>query len=175
MNFKKWIQLVLLSTTFLILAACSTGKKANNTAAINDANAAYNAQASGLGDESRFGDEGTDGQHGLAKRTYYFDYDSNVVRDEDKPAIYANADYLAGHADIKIILEGHTDPRGSREYNIGLGERRARAVADVLISKGVQPGQIRIVSYGAQKLATAGHSEEDYQLDRRVIIVHLQR
>ena len=76
---------------------------------------------------------------------------------------------------MNVLLEGHTDPRGSREYNIGLGERRAKAVAQVLTDKGVDPSQIRVVSYGAEKLATAGHSDSDYQLDRRVVLVYVQR
>jgi peptidoglycan-associated lipoprotein len=83
--------------------------------------------------------------------------------------------YLLSHPLAKIILEGNTDPRGSREYNIGLGERRAKAVANIMLAKGVNPKQIRIVSYGAEKLAVPGHNEADYQLDRRVELVYLSR
>lgn len=116
----------------------------------------------------------TNNKNLASERTYYFDYDSYKVRDQYLSAIDANAGYLIAHPTVKILLEGHTDPRGSREYNIGLGERRARAVADLLTSKGVNRSQIRIVSYGAEKLAANGRSEEDYQLDRRGIIVHLR-
>ncbi len=179
MQLKKWIQIILITSSILTLAACSSAHKNRNPAAVSDANAAYGsggAQASGLGDESGFGDQaGGSQQATTSKRTYYFDFDSNVVRNDDKPAIEMNADYLATHASAKVLLEGHTDPRGSREYNIGLGERRAKAVAEILLMNGVSAGQIRIVSYGAEKLASPGHSEADYQKDRRVVLVYLQR
>lgn len=175
MKLKQWMQLAAISAGIITLAACSTHKKQDD-AAINDANASYSegAQSSGLGDGSDYGD--ADGaRNQLAKRTYYFDYDSNVVRDEDRGAVIANADYLVSHPKMNVILEGHTDPRGSREYNIGLGERRAKAVADILTAKGVNPAQIRVVSYGAEKLASPGHTEADFQRDRRVVLVYLKR
>jgi peptidoglycan-associated lipoprotein len=179
MQLKKWMQVVLVSSSIVMLAACSSGKK-NNSSAVNGANsaAAYNgeAQASGLGEESRFGEQGGAGsEQTLSKRVYYFDLDSNVVRADDKPAIDANADYLIAHPNARVMLEGHTDPRGSREYNIGLGERRARAVAEILTEKGVNPAQIRIVSYGAEKRVGMGSSAADFQLDRRVVLVYLKR
>ena len=174
MKLKRWIQICLISGSILSLAACSSHKKAMDEAAIDDANAAYNSrtQASGLGDGSDFGDQS---QQSLSKRVYYFDFDSAVVHDQDQSAIAANANYLLSHPRAKVMLEGHTDPRGSREYNIGLGERRAKAVAAILTAKGIGPSHIRIVSYGAEKLAAPGRTESDYQLDRRVVLVYLQR
>ncbi len=178
MKLTKWIKILVVSASLIGLAACSAHKsRAGDDSAVSDANAAYNsdAQSSGLGEESGFGDQASSRGQLLSKRVYYFDYDSNVVHSDDRPAIDANANYLSAHPNAKVMLEGHTDPRGSREYNIGLGERRARAVADMLTAKGVNPSQIRIVSYGAEKLAAPGHSESDYQLDRRVVLVYLQR
>jgi peptidoglycan-associated lipoprotein len=177
MQLKKWIKVALIAGSIVTLAACSTNRKSQDDSDINDANSAYNtdgAQSSGLGSESSLGDSSGNQQAG-SQRTYYFAFNSDVVREEDKPAISSNANYLMGHARARIILEGHTDPRGSREYNIGLGERRAKAVADMLTAKGVSPAQVRIVSYGAQKLASSGHSEADYQQDRRVVLVYVQR
>lgn len=176
MKLKNWMKVALVSTSVMALVACSSKHKPTDESAINEANASYNngeAQSSGLGEESGFGDRA--GGQLLSKRVYYFDFDSNVVRSEDRPAIIANANYLMSHAGAKIILEGHTDPRGSREYNIGLGERRAKAVAEILTAKGVNPAQIRIVSYGAEKLASSGHTEADFQQDRRVVLVYLRR
>lgn len=174
MKLKRWISIILLSGGMLGLVACHS-KHNRDQAAINDANAAYasDAQSSGIGEDSSFGDQA--GKQSLNKRVYYFDFDSDVVHDADKPAIEANATYLMAHENAKALLEGHTDPRGSREYNIGLGERRAKAVAMMMKHAGVNPDQIRIVSYGAQKLAVPGHSESDYQKDRRVVLVYLQR
>ncbi len=177
MKFKQWIQIILVSFVALVLGACASHKRQYDNS-VNDANAAYSAQAqsAGLGEESSFGDQGPGGSRSsLSKRVYYFDFDSDVVHEDDKPAINANANYLIAHPNAKIMLEGHTDPRGSREYNIGLGERRAKAVAQMMIAKGVNPSQIRVVSYGAEKLAAPGRTEADYQLDRRVVLVYLQR
>jgi peptidoglycan-associated lipoprotein len=182
MQLKQWIRTILLITTIVTLTACHHARKPVDQASIDNANAAYQddaAQASGAGDEdANFNDQAGkkhSSNQSLSKKVYYFDFDSNVVRDSDKPAIEANADYVATHANAKVMLEGHTDPRGSREYNIGLGERRAKAVANVATATGVRPSQIRVVSYGAEKLASAGHSEADYQQDRRVVLVYLQR
>lgn len=176
MKLVHWTRLILISCGILTLAACSSAHKRDGSA-VNDANAAYEsqAQASGLGEDSTLSDEdGGAGRNALHKRVYYFDYDSNIVHEEDLPALAANADYLIAHANAKIILEGHTDPRGSREYNIGLGERRAKAVAQILTSKDVNPSQIRVVSYGAEKLAAPGRSESDFQRDRRVVLAYIR-
>lgn len=170
MSLKKLLH-IALSVGVLSLGACSTtGHHAHGLNA-SDEMAGSGAEASGLGDGNGFGDQGAGPQSAAAKRTYYFDFDRSDVRDSDKPAINANADYLIAHPHTKIVLEGHTDPRGSREYNVALGERRANAVADLLKSRGVNPDQIRVVSYGAERLAAPGHTEADYQLDRRVVLV----
>ena len=176
MKLNKWIRTILIGGSILALTACSSAHKSHDESAVNDANSAYNngAQSSGLGEESGFGDQASGSQQGISKRTYYFDFDSNVVHDEDKPAIDANADYLLSHRNAKVMLEGHTDPRGSREYNVALGERRANAVAEFMKAKGVNPEQIRVVSYGAQRLAAPGRTEHDYQLDRRVVLVYVR-
>ena len=179
MNLKKWIQITLTNSMMVALmvtvAACSSHKR-RDASAINEANAAYSdgAQASGVGEERNFGDTsgGSQGRsHIASKRTYYFDFDKYNVHEGDKPAIAANARTIAAQ-NKKVMVEGHTDPRGSREYNIGLGERRAKSVAEVLIAKGVHPSQVRVVSYGAEKLASTGHTESDYQQDRRGVLVH---
>ena len=172
MKLKTLTKILLLTGSVVILAACSSGRKPQGEDyAVAEGNPAYvndDAEASGAGDGSKFGDKQV-----VAKRTYYFDFDSNTVHDNDKPAIAANANKLAGSVK-KVMVEGHTDPRGSREYNIGLGERRAKAVADIMTTKGVQPDQVRLVSYGAEKLASQGHSEDDYQQDRRVVLVYMK-
>lgn len=171
MKLNKWIQIILVGSCVLTLAACSSHRKPNQSA-INEANGSYNgARASGLGDESGFGDQAGGGRM-LSKRVYYFDYDSNVVRGDDKPAVVANANYLLAHPQKKLMVEGHTDPRGSREYNVGLGERRARAIAAIMTANGVKPSQLVLVSYGAEKLAAPGRTDSDFQQDRRVVIVY---
>ncbi len=172
---KHWAKWVFVGAAILTLTACSSARRPMDDSAVTDENAAYNsdAQSQGAGDDSNFNDAA--GKRNASGKVYYFDFDSNVVRSSDMPAISANARKLSAQPGMNVLLEGHTDPRGSREYNIGLGERRAKAVAQVLTDKGVDPSQIRVVSYGAEKLATAGHSDSDYQLDRRVVLVYVQR
>lgn len=181
MKLNKWMKLILVGASALTLVACSSGKKpmyADNAAGADGGQDAYvnDAASSGIGERTRFGDM-ADGQSGATKRlangkVYYFDFDSNVVHDSDKPAINHHANKLAAAAANKVMLEGHTDPRGSREYNIGLGERRAKSVAKIMNNKGVGQDQIRVVSYGAEKPASPGNTEADYQLDRRVVLVY---
>jgi peptidoglycan-associated lipoprotein len=176
MKLNQWIKIVMVAAGVVALTACSTTKKTDDSA-IDDANSAYSdagAESSGLGDDASFGDSAGGRLAGNGK-VYYFDYDSNVVRDTDKAAIRSHGAYLASHGGAEVKLEGHTDPRGSREYNIALGERRAQAVAQVLTTKGAEKAQVRVVSYGAEKLASTGRSESDYQQDRRVVLVNLKK
>ena len=175
MKIKKIVHVTLLSCSLLALAACSSTKHKNtDDMGMNGAN--DSAQSSGIGQGEDFGStDGVSSQGLLSKRTYYFDFDRSNVHENDKPAIMANADYIIAHPNSKVIVEGHTDPRGSREYNVALGERRANAVADMLKSRGVNPNQIRVVSYGAEQLAQPGRTEADFQLDRRAVIVYLQK
>lgn len=179
MKLKKWVQIIGIGFCAVTLAACHSAKK-QNTWSMNDGNqqvSSDDAQSSGLGNEDRLSD-GSDDSHArhLAanKNTYYFDFDSDTIHSDDRPSIDANAKKLATNTKSKVMLEGHTDPRGSREYNIGLGERRAKAVAEAMAGKGVKPTQLRLVSYGAEKLAAPGTSETDYQKDRRVVLVNTQ-
>ncbi|MFO1423455.1 MAG: peptidoglycan-associated lipoprotein Pal [Candidatus Competibacteraceae bacterium] len=107
-----------------------------------------------------------------ADRIVYFAFDSFEILPESQTIISKNAQVLTGNTRIITQLEGHTDERGSREYNIALGERRANAVRQAMIAKGVSPQQIRVVSYGEERPAAAGQSEQSYALNRRVEIVY---
>lgn len=175
---KLYFRTILLSSSLCILTACAAWKSGqdNSSAIIDGNNYASSAQPAGLGEDSSIQGSSTASRDlDLTKRTYYFNFDRSEVRDQDRPAIEANADYLINHPNAKALIEGHTDPRGSREYNIALGERRAKAVTEILKEKGVNPSQIRVISYGAEKLASNGRNESDYQLDRRGILVYLQQ
>ncbi len=179
MKLKIIAQIVMVGCSVLALSACSSAKKGNtgyyDSTGMNSMNTADGARTSGIGQGENYGDEGgVGGRGGLAKRTYYFDFNKYDVREEDKPAVLANADALVAHPQSKITLEGHTDPRGSREYNVALGEHRANSVLDVMKSRGVNPNQVRVVSYGAERPAVPGHSEQDFQLDRRAVITKSQ-
>ncbi|AAO89657.2 peptidoglycan-associated lipoprotein [Coxiella burnetii] len=107
-----------------------------------------------------------------ANQTYYFDFDSTQLRSLDLGAIRVQANYLATHSTAKVRLEGNTDNRGSREYNIGLGWRRDQAVARILEQEGVAPKQIDMVSYGKERPAVMGNNENAWRLNRRVNLIY---
>ncbi|HTE40314.1 MAG TPA: peptidoglycan-associated lipoprotein Pal [Steroidobacteraceae bacterium] len=98
----------------------------------------------------------------------YFDYDKAEIKSDYVAVVAAHAKFLNGNASRTVRLEGHTDERGSREYNIGLGERRAQAVRRALMLQGVQEGQIATISYGEERPAAPGGDEEAYGKNRRV-------
>lgn len=105
-------------------------------------------------------------------RTVYFDFDSAEIRADARPTLEANARYLAANPSVAATLEGHTDERGTREYNIGLGERRADSVRRALTVYGVPAERLRTLSYGEERPADSGHTEESYAKNRRVEIVY---
>ena len=102
----------------------------------------------------------------------YFDYDRAEIKPEFVPIVTAHAKYLNGGVERKVRLEGHSDERGSREYNIGLGERRAQAVRRALMLQGVTEAQITTVSYGEERPAVQGSDETVYSKNRRVELVY---
>ena len=108
----------------------------------------------------------------LAQRIIYFDFDNAEIRPEFRDVVAAHAGNLARNATMKVRLEGHTDERGSREYNIGLGERRAQSVRRALMLQGVGEAQIVTVSYGEERPAQPGSDEAAWAKNRRVELVY---
>jgi peptidoglycan-associated lipoprotein len=101
----------------------------------------------------------------------YFDLDRSDIRDEGRPVIARFGSYLSGHPAARVRLEGHTDERGSREYNVGLGNRRAQAVRLALLAQGARDPQLRTLSYGAERPAADVHDEAAWAKNRRAEIV----
>lgn len=108
----------------------------------------------------------------LSVRNIYFDYNSDTIRAEFRPNVEAHANYLQSHADAKTTLQGNADERGTREYNLSLGQRRAVAVKKALNLLGVSDSQIETVSYGEENANQTCASDSCYQEDRRVEIVY---
>ncbi len=106
----------------------------------------------------------------LSKRSIYFDYDSNLVKDEYKPLVTAHARYLTQNRSAQVRIEGNTDERGSREYNLALGQRRAEAVKQMIQLLGAQASQIESVSFGEEKPKAAGSDEASWAENRRADI-----
>ncbi|HET9019358.1 MAG TPA: peptidoglycan-associated lipoprotein Pal [Acetobacteraceae bacterium] len=109
----------------------------------------------------------------LAKRTIYFSFDSSVITGDGTQIVSAHAKYLSDHPQARVRLEGNTDERGSPEYNIGLGMRRAQAVRQALLLQGASANQITVVSYGAERPVDPAHDESAWSKNRRVDIVYL--
>ncbi len=108
----------------------------------------------------------------LSKRNIYFDFDRDTVKDEFRPMLEAHAKYLLAHGAAKVILQGNTDARGTREYNLSLGQRRSVAVKKSLNLLGVQDAQIETVSYGEEKADENCADESCYKTSRRVDVVY---
>ena len=162
----KVIKIIVLVLGVVCLSACSTFKSKGN-ATVEDG-----TQTAGLGSGTGFGDANADKLKAPHDQTYHFDFDKYDVHQDDIASINAQAGYLSTHAQARIRLEGHTDARGSREYNVALGWRRAKAVAAILEQQGISTDQIAIVSYGKEKPIALGHDENAYTQNRRVELVY---
>lgn len=110
----------------------------------------------------------TDPKNILSKRSVYFDFDSNVVKDEFRPVVQAHARYMVDRKDARIRVEGNCDERGSSAYNLALGQRRADAVVRALKIYGVKDAQMEAISWGKDKPVATGHDEAAWALNRRV-------
>ena len=106
----------------------------------------------------------------LAKRVVHFEFDSTDILSTDYPTLQAHAQFLNANANSRVALVGHTDERGTREYNMALGERRAKSVESFLVSNGVRPEQLEAVSYGKEQPIDAGNNEAAWSQNRRVEI-----
>jgi len=148
--------------------AAGAGAEASGATGAN-ANAGAAAAGAGSGEDAAGPQAGL-----LAKRLIYFDFDSSEIKGEGTDIVGAHAHYLSANPNVHVRLEGHTDDRGSREYNIGLGERRAQAVRRALLLQGAADAQITTVSYGAERPVDPGHDEAAWAKNRRVEIVYLK-
>jgi peptidoglycan-associated lipoprotein len=179
----KWTHAVALAVLAVGLAACTKPKQVQPEAT-TEAPVDSGAQTSGLGNETGAAAGATAGamsaaqQQALAalqsRSIVYFGYDSSEIRGEYVSVVAAHAAYLTKYPNARVRLEGHTDERGSREYNIGLGERRAQTVRKALMLQGVGDAQIATVSYGEERPAAEGSDESAYAQNRRVELVQVQ-
>jgi peptidoglycan-associated lipoprotein len=168
-------QLMLIVMGGLALAACKS-KPPTLPDASNppEQSGAQTGQTS----DTSVGERGLDANQALlqtakqAGSLIYFDYDRAEIKPEFVPIVTAHAKYLNANASNKVRLEGHSDERGSREYNIGLGERRAQAVRRALMLQGVTEAQITTVSYGEERPSVQGSDESAYAKNRRVELVY---
>ncbi len=176
---KRLIGSVLLAT---LLVACAS-KPVKEPAKVEDksptsqpAPAADDASTKGMTDSSMAGKSNMsalrDPNNILSKRTIYFDFDSDEVKAEYRPLVEAHAKFLQANGSVNLVLQGNADERGTREYNLSLGQRRSVAVKKVMNLLGAQDKQIETVSYGEEKASTSCQDDTCYSKDRRVEIMY---
>jgi peptidoglycan-associated lipoprotein len=161
----------------VLMAGCSSGVNLDNVPVEDKAGTALPTTGNGAnaGNTGQSGVAGVDlsqsardaaGPVGVS-RIVYFDYDSYVIKADNQALIDAHARFIKASPSRKVMIEGHTDERGGREYNLALGQKRAEAVRRALGLLGVPDSQVEAVSFGKEKPAATGHSEEAYAQNRR--------
>jgi peptidoglycan-associated lipoprotein len=197
-NIKFWL---LAGLVALFLSACATTEESSTmttddgapidaqdgSSGMSGGDSAGGANATGLGSgDSDTGTPIADGSGGarsaaamleqtdgdLADRIIYFEYDSAKLSSESIAILETHGNFLATNGEVTVRLEGHSDERGSREYNIALGDRRAQSVRRVLLFQGASSDQIETVSYGEEEPAVAGHDEAAWSKNRRVELIY---
>ena len=161
MEMLKFGKFAALSLALAVAVGCSSKGGDNSGEGAVDPNAGYNANVSGV-------DGALSEEAALrAITTFYFEYDSSDLKPEAMRALDVHAKDLKGNG-ARVVLEGHTDERGTREYNMALGERRAKAVQRYLVLQGVSPAQLELVSYGEERPVATGSDESSWAQNRRV-------
>jgi peptidoglycan-associated lipoprotein len=165
-----------------MVAACSSTPKKEEGAAVEDRKPGAGesverpgvrpAETKPLTEKPFAGSPLKDPNNILSKRSVYFDFDSNLVKDEYKPIVSAHARYLQQNSGASMRIEGNADERGSREYNLALGQRRADAVRQTMQLLGARGSQIETVSFGEEKPRDTGHDEAAWAENRRADIVY---
>jgi peptidoglycan-associated lipoprotein len=169
MQLNKVLKGLLLALPVLAVAACSSNKSADNDQSGVGAGTGTESGSSNLSSEEQARLQMQELQR---NNIVYFGLDKYDVSSEFAQMLDAHAAFLRNNPSYKVTVEGHADERGTPEYNIALGERRANAVKMYLQGKGVSADQISIVSYGKEKPAVLGHDEAAYAKNRRAVLVY---
>lgn len=159
MQFSKYLKVAAIALPLIAVTACSSKSNNNAGGSVNDGDTLSQAEREAL-------------QRLQQNNIVYFGFDKYNIGSEYTKLLDTHADFLRAHSSIKVTVEGHADERGTPEYNIALGERRASAVKSYLQGNGVSAGQMSIVSYGKEKPAVLGHDEAAYAKNRRAVIVY---
>ncbi|ACT07723.1 MULTISPECIES: peptidoglycan-associated lipoprotein Pal [Dickeya] len=168
MQFNKVLKGLMLALPVLAIAACSSNKHANNDqSSLNGGAGMENGGNMSSAEQARL-----QMQELQRNNIVYFDLDKYDIRPDFAQMLDAHAAFLRSNPSYKVTVEGHADERGTPEYNIALGERRANAVQMYLQGKGVSADQISVVSYGKEKPAVLGHDEAAWSKNRRAVLVY---
>lgn len=175
MHKNQILKTGLMAISLFVLAACSStsdtedgAAAANSSSSSNSGSSATSSAGSSSGQLSQ---EEIRAQNAMRQTVFYFDFDVAEFKAEDRNTLTYHARDLAANSNKRVRLEGHADERGTREYNLALGERRANGILNYLIVNGASRSQIEVVSYGEERPAQTGSSENAYSRNRRVEIV----
>jgi peptidoglycan-associated lipoprotein len=178
MQFKPYARTLAIALSMAFVAGCSStggGQDGDLTggAGGTDRGGVSTGGADGSGVSGDRASQMADADGRIPEtRTIYFEYDSDTIRSEFEPVLTAHARFLQNNPNASVVLQGHTDERGTREYNLALGERRAGAVERYLNVQGVSPSQVEVVSYGEERPAARGQNEQAYAQNRRVVFAY---
>lgn len=187
MQKNKFLKTLAITLPMLTLAACQSGPSEEELAAERNRVAQQQAEAEAAAkaeaekkaqmeaaqraeEAKNLAQQQLDSLKG--QNVVYFDFDRATVKSEFMDVLKQHADYLVANRDQSVVIEGHTDNRGTPEYNIALGERRAKSVETYLLNSGVRGSQISVVSYGEEKPAVMGATEYAFAQNRRAVVVY---
>lgn len=165
--------LVLLTVSSLLIFGCK-GRDKTSTDTANALGGGGDISSPVESTPLSFAAEGSDSGKIAGLATVFFDYDKSTLSQSARDVLKANAEWMKKNANVKVQIEGHCDNRGSIEYNLALGERRANAVRSYLTSIGVSGSQLAVISYGEEKPLVASDSEEAWAKNRRANFVPVQ-
>lgn len=177
MNVNKLLKSLAIALPMMTLAACSSNQQTDSDASSQERNQAeQNGSGVEVGSAERAKTPEEQRQEKYEElrqeQTVYFEFDDSRISSQYAELLSAHADYLVKNSDVDVVIEGHCDERGTPEYNIALGERRANAVADYLRNLGVSDSQISTVSYGEEKPQARGSNSDAYAKNRRGVLVY---
>lgn len=163
------LKMIALAASVAFAAGCSTTSNTDDSGAAMDKSGDSGVSTSGAADKGmmKSGDM-TKADAMQLTNVFYFDFDKATVKPEAFADLSAHAKFLVNNPSVSVVLEGHADERGTREYNIALGERRAKAVSRYLSVQGVSASQVEVVSYGEERPAMEGHNDASWSKNRRV-------
>jgi peptidoglycan-associated lipoprotein len=173
---KSQLKIIIVLFAVVFLAACNKKVKETDTAANTATDTTQSAnvvdQGSAIVSEGAFTARDLDTNACLMKRVIYFDYDQDLLQPEYQAVVACHAKYLRDRSGAQMALEGHADERGTREYNLGLGERRSNTVASAFSANGADASRINAVSYGEERPLCLDTEDSCWSKNRRVEIVY---
>jgi peptidoglycan-associated lipoprotein len=167
---NKFFKISIMVVSMFMLAACSSTSDTEETVD-ESSTAAASATTSPSSARNQPTQEEIRAENALRQTVFYFDFDISEFKAADRETLTYHARNLASNPSRRIRLEGHADERGTREYNLALGERRANSILNYLIVNGASRSQIEVVSYGEERPAASGQTEQSYSRNRRVEVV----